>query len=116
MGVQKSLQLHLSVQQLLIRRVQLEDVSVWELQVNNLWRNLILVQSALVSIYTITQLTFTCSKSTIETLEKGAKYVHSLHQKHQNDVHDVVLAPFSSASIVDFGQMLAGCFVLSLEH
>ena len=28
-------------------------------------------------IYTITYLTFTCSKSTIKTLEKGAMYVQS---------------------------------------
>ena len=28
------------------------------------------------------QLTFTCSKSAIETLEKGLKYVQSLQQKH----------------------------------
>ena len=38
-----------------------------------------------------TQLTFTCSKSTIETLEKEVKYVQSYLQKHQKDVHDVVL-------------------------
>ena len=30
----------------------------------------------------ISQLTFTCSKSAIETLEKGLKYVQSLQQKH----------------------------------
>ena len=37
------------------------------------------------------QLTFTCSNSTIETLEKGVKYVQSLQLKHQNDVIEVVL-------------------------
>ena len=36
------------------------------------------------------QLTFTCSESTIETLEKGAKYGQSSEWKHQNDVIDVV--------------------------
>ena len=36
------------------------------------------------------QLTFTCSKSKIETLEKGVKYVQSLQQKYQN-VIDAVL-------------------------
>ena len=30
----------------------------------------------------VSQLTFTCSKSAIETLEKGLKYVQSLQQKH----------------------------------
>ena len=30
-----------------------------------------------VSCQTETELTFTCSKSTIKTLEKGVKYVHS---------------------------------------
>ena len=37
-----------------------------------------------------TQLTFTCSKSAIETLEKDLKYVKKKQKKHQNDV-DVVL-------------------------
>ena len=37
------------------------------------------------------QLTFTCSNSTTETLEKGVKYVQSLQLKHQNDVIEVVL-------------------------
>ena len=36
------------------------------------------------------QLTFTCSKLTIETQEKGMKYVQSQQQKHQNDVNAVV--------------------------
>ena len=31
----------------------------------------------IVGMYLINQLTFTCSKSTIETLEKGVKYVQS---------------------------------------
>ena len=34
----------------------------------------------------MTQLTFTCSKSTIEKLEKGMKYGQSYQKKHQNDV------------------------------
>ena len=33
----------------------------------------------------ITQLTFTCSKSTIETLEKGVKYVQSLTGATRSD-------------------------------
>ena len=37
------------------------------------------------------QLSFTCSKSTIETLEKDVKYVHSKLWKHQIDVTDVIL-------------------------
>ena len=37
------------------------------------------------------QLTFTCSNSTIETLEKGVKYVQSLQLNNQNDVIEVVL-------------------------
>ena len=32
------------------------------------------------------QLKFTCSKSEIETLEQGVKYVQSYHKKHQHDV------------------------------
>ena len=39
----------------------------------------------------LTQLTFTCSKSTIETLETGVKYVQSQQEKHQNEVNDVIL-------------------------
>ena len=35
-----------------------------------------------------TQLTFTCSKSKIETLEKAVKCVQSYNKKHQNDVID----------------------------
>ena len=38
----------------------------------------------------LTQVIFTCSNSTIETLEKGVKYVQS-QKKHQNDAIDVVL-------------------------
>ena len=36
----------------------------------------------------MTQVTFTYSKSTIETIEKDMKYVQSQHQKQQNDVND----------------------------
>ena len=39
----------------------------------------------------LTKLTFTCSKSTIETLEKGVKYVQKNTKKYQNDAIDVVL-------------------------
>ena len=42
-----------------------------------------------------TKLTFTCSKLTIEKLEKGVEYVHKktpkLTKNLQNDVNDVVL-------------------------
>ena len=41
--------------------------------------------------FMITQLTFNCSKSTIEIVEKGVRYVQSYQQKHQNDVIDVFL-------------------------
>ena len=37
----------------------------------------------------ISQLTFTCSKSAIETLEKGLKYVQSLQQKHSNNFTEI---------------------------
>ena len=47
------------------------------------------------SIMAITQLTFTCSKSTIETLEKGVKSVQISTE----------FKPFSSVSFVDFEQM-----------
>ena len=46
---------------------------------------------------TLTQLTFTCSKSTIETLEKGAKYVNCQLWTY--------IAPSSSVSIVDFKEV-----------
>ena len=41
-----------------------------------------------------TQLGFTCSKSTIQTLENDVKYVQSQQYKHQNDVidHSVILS------------------------
>ena len=39
----------------------------------------------------ISQQTFNGSKSTIETLERGVKYVQSQQLKHQNAVIDVVL-------------------------
>ena len=58
------------------------------------------------------QLTFTCSKPTTETLEKGVKYVQSYQQKHQNVVLEFVLLTlnifhtfFSCFSIFDFGQV-----------
>ena len=62
------------------------------------------------------QLTFTCSNSAIETLEKGVRYVQSKQQKHQNGATVVVLVFlfltfnifhvfFFSASIADFEQV-----------
>ena len=36
-----------------------------------------LLKNSWVSIERTTQLTFTCSKSTVETLEKGVEYVQS---------------------------------------
>ena len=63
----------------------------------------------------LTQQAFTCSKSTIETLEKGLTYVQSYQWRYQNGVIEVVLvSPLStlnyfksspSFSIVDFEQV-----------
>ena len=39
----------------------------------------------------LTQQAFTCSKSTIETLEKGLKYVQSCQCRYKKDAIDVVL-------------------------
>ena len=47
------------------------------------------------------QLTFSCSKSTIESLEKGVKYVQNYQYKHQNDVQWL----WTCVSIVDFEQV-----------
>ena len=45
----------------------------------------------------------TFSKSIVETLKKGVKYVRSCQEKHQNDFIDFInFENFSSASIVDF--------------
>ena len=46
---------------------------------------------------TLTQLTFTCSKSAIETLEKRAKYVNCQLWTY--------IAPSSSVSIVDLKEV-----------
>ena len=43
----------------------------------------------------LTQLTFTFSKLTIETLEKSVKYVQSQQWKHENDVVYVVMVFYS---------------------
>ena len=65
----------------------------------------------------LTQPTFTCSKSTMETLEQYVKSVQTLQERHQNDVNDVVvslLLTFTHCSgvfIVDFEQVSA-----SWEH
>ena len=66
----------------------------------------------------VTQLTFTCSKSTIQTLEKSIKYVQSKQWENHNDVTDFILVllllalkifyAFSSVSIVDFDQVNVG--------
>ena len=63
----------------------------------------------------LTQQAFTCSKSTIETLEKSLKYVQSYQWRYQKDVIEVVLVSslltlnyfksFSSFPIVDFEQV-----------
>ena len=63
----------------------------------------------------LTQQAFTCSKSTIETLEKGLTYVQSYQWRYQKDVIEVVLVSslltlnyFKSSSsfpIVDFEQV-----------
>ena len=50
----------------------------------------------------------TCSEPTIETLEKGVKYVHILQKRHQNGANDAVLMflltlnVFTPLSLVDF--------------
>ena len=65
----------------------------------------------------VTELTFTCSNSTKETLEKGVKYVQISLQKHQNDVIDafplfllltlnIFLSFFCSISISYFEQVI----------
>ena len=63
----------------------------------------------------LTQQAFTCSKSTIETLEKSLTYVQSYQWRYQKDVIEVVLVSslltlnyfksFSSFPIVDFEQI-----------
>ena len=73
----------------------------------------------------LSQQSFTCSKSTLETLEKGVKYVQVNKKKKQERFHDVVLVfllltllfwylycwlltlftPFSSVSIINFEQV-----------
>ena len=60
----------------------------------------------------LTQLILAWSDSTIETLEKGVKYVQSYQLKHQNNVSDInlvsllltwiYLTPFCSVCIVNF--------------
>ena len=52
----------------------------------------------LTNVFSInTQLTFTCLKPTLETLEKGVKYVQSNNKNTKT--------PFSSVSVVDFEQV-----------
>ena len=63
----------------------------------------------------LTQQAFNCSKSTIETLEKGLTYVQSYQWRYQKDVIEVVLVSslltlnyfksFPSFPIVDFEQV-----------
>ena len=65
-----------------------------------------------------TQQTFTCSKSTIEAIEKDVTYVQSLQKRQQNDVINIVMVDLSltlnifhtffSAFIVDFEQLNVG--------
>ena len=52
----------------------------------------------------VTHLTFTCSKSTIETLKKSLKYVESWQLS------------FSSVSIVDFEHVNVSCEYLSTHY
>ena len=42
-----------------------------------------------VTLKVVTQFTFTFSKSTIETLEKGVEHILNEKQANQNDVNDV---------------------------
>ena len=62
-----------------------------------------------------TQLTFTCSKSTIETLEKGVKYVQT-YVNFEHILHRYLVFLFSTLN----KQMLAGFklldFVKSISH
>ena len=54
----------------------------------------------------VTQLIFTYSKSTIEKLEKGVKYVQSLQYKNTRAaLLTSLLSLFSSVCIVDFKQV-----------
>ena len=63
----------------------------------------------------VAQQTFTCSKSTIETLGKGLRYIQSKQWRYQKDVIEVVLVSslltlnyfksFPSFPIVDFEQV-----------
>ena len=53
-----------------------------------LWPALLATVSAFAS-----QQTFTCSKSTIEKLEKGEKHVQSKQKRHQNDAIALMLKP-----------------------
>ena len=60
----------------------------------------------------LSQLTFTCSKSTRETLEKGVKYAPKLTIKTPERLTEVVfvinfkkLTPFSSISVANFEQL-----------
>ena len=46
--------------------------------------------------YALTQQTATCPKSTIETLEKGMKYVQSQQQRQQIDVNDIIAVSLMS--------------------
>ena len=57
-----------------------------------------------------TQLTFTCSRSTIETLEKGVKYVQNeLTIKTPEQCHWGRSGVFYSVSIVDFNYVYVSC-------
>ena len=66
----------------------------------------------------ITQQIFTCSKSTIEAIEKEVKYVQRFQKRQQNDVINIVMVDLSltlnifhtffSAFIVDFEQLNVG--------
>lgn len=48
-------------------------------------------EKALYRYLIISQETFTCSKSLIETVEQDLKYFHSKHDKHQDDISEVFL-------------------------
>ena len=67
-----------------------------------------------------TQPIFTCSKSTIETLGKGVKYIQSQHWIHQSSMTTfwcfycwlwIYFTSFPSVSIVDFEQVHVGRWV-----
>ena len=84
-----------------------KSLSCWLVEKAILHSNLFINKSH----YNISQSTFTCSKSAIETLKKWMKFTQIRQQKHQNDGIDT---PFASVYIVEFEQvnvsLIVSCF------